>query len=101
MESRTSSLKHGLDKNKLWTEEDKKRFEELLAEIRQFIDFYFALEDGWAPNMYIYLVMSFRFEKVELDDSWVGRESGASKSPTMKRVWEIRDEMGVLINKFN
>ena len=101
LESKTSSLKHGLDKNKLWTEEDKKRFEELLAEIRRFIDFYFESEDGWAPNMYIYLVMSFRFEKLELDDSWVGRESGASKSPTMKRVWEIKDEMGVLINKFN
>jgi len=101
LESRTSSLKHGLDKNRIWSKEEKNKFDELLNEIRGFIDFYFVSDDGWAPNMYIYLVMSFKFRRKELDESWVGIESSASKSKTMLRVWEIREEMENLLNKNN
>jgi hypothetical protein len=49
--------------------------------------------------MYIYLVMSFRYERSELEGSWLGMESDASKSEKMSRVWEIREEMSLLLNK--
>ena len=71
----------------------------MLREVRGYIQFFLGSEEGWAPNMFIYLVMSFRYERSELEGSWLGMESDASKSEKMSRVWEIREEMSLLLNK--
>ena len=101
IELKASDLKHGLDKDKIWSEEERKRFENLLGEVSGYIQFFLGSEEGWAPNMYIYLIMSYRFERLELEGSWLGIESEASKSETMSRIWEIREEMALLLNKNN
>ena len=99
IEQKASDLKHGLEKDKIWSEEERNRFDDLLREVRGYIQFFLGSEEGWAPNMFIYLVMSFRYERSELEVSWLGMESDASKSEKMSRVWEIREEMSLLLNK--
>ena len=103
IERETSPYRNSIDPNKAWSKEQNDKYQALIAEAKDLVNYFIHLEaeDGQGPYRLGLLILHGGFSEKELANSEAAGFTAVDRQPSIELIREIRLELDDLINKPN
>jgi plasmid maintenance system antidote protein VapI len=103
IERETNSFRNSIDPNKAWSKEQNDKFQALIGEAKELVDYFTHKEasEGQGPYRLGLMILHGGFSETELENSSAAYYTETGNNSYMERISEIRLELDDLINKPN
>ena len=103
IERETSPFRNSIDPNKAWSKEQNDKYQALISEAKELIDYFIHLEadEGQGPYRLGLMILHGGFSETELENSEAAGYTEEDRHPSIGRIREIRFELDDLINNSN
>ena len=98
-----SPFSYTIDPKKAWSKEQNDKYQALISEAKELIDYFIHLEadEGQGPYRLGLMILHGGFSEKELENSEAAGYTEEDRQPSIGRIREIRLELDDLINKLN
>ena len=103
IDRQTSPFRNSIDPKKAWSQEKNKKYQALIAEAKELVDFFIHLEaaEGQGPYRVGLMILHGEFSEKELENSEAAGYTETGFNTYMERIRVIRSELDDLINNPN
>jgi plasmid maintenance system antidote protein VapI len=103
IDQETSPFRNSIDPKKAWSEEQNDKYQALIDEAKDLVNYFIHLEDeyGQGPYRLGLMILHGGFSEIELVNSSAAYYTETGNNSYMERISEIRLELDDLINKPN
>ena len=103
IDQETSPFRNSIDPKKAWSKEQNDKYQALIAEAKELVDYFIHLEadEGQAPYRLGLMILHGGFSEKELENSEAAGYTEEDRHPSIERIREIRLELDDLINNPN
>ena len=103
IDQETSPFRNSIDPNKAWSEEQNDKYQALIDEAKDLVNYFIHLEaeDGQGPYRLGLMILHGGFPEIELVNSSAAYYTETGNNSYMERISEIRLELDDLINNSN
>ena len=103
IDQETSPFRNSIDPKKAWSKEQNDKYQALIAEAKELVDYFIHLEaeEGQGPYRLGLMILHGGFSEIELVNSSAAYYTETGKDAYMERIRGVRSELDDLINKPN
>jgi len=103
IDQETSPFRNTIDPKKAWSKEQNDKYQALIAEAKELVDYFIHLEaeEGQGPYRLGLMILHGGFSEIELVNSSAAYYTETGKEAYMERIRGVRSELDDLINKPN
>ena len=103
IDQETSPFRNSIDPKKAWSKEQNDKYQALIAEAKELVDYFIHLEaeEGQGPYRLGLMILHGGFSEIELVNSSAAYYTETGKEAYMERIRGVRSELDDLINKPN